>query len=194
MIITWLGQSCFKLQSGELVAVIDPFSKEIGLTPPRFRADLVLVTHGHYDHSNVETIGGEPFLISGPGEYEVKGVFVRGIETFHDKTRGEERGMNTVYKITIEDLNILHLGDFGDAFFVKCRIGGDGGKRRQRFKPRAGQDAVADPDRIKPLLFGADGQLDHPADVGAAVRGAHHGVARGNQVTEFESCAHDRAT
>lgn len=114
MIITWLGQSCFKLQSGELVAVIDPFSKEIGLTPPRFRADLTLVTHGHYDHSNAETLGGEPFLISGAGEYEVKGVYVRGLETFHDKSRGEERGMNTIYKITMEDLNILHLGDFGE--------------------------------------------------------------------------------
>lgn len=114
MIITWLGQSCFKLQSGELVAVIDPFSKEIGLTPPRFRTDLALVTHGHYDHSNAETLGGEPFLISGPGEYEVKGVYVRGIETFHDKSRGEERGMNTIYKIAMEDLNILHLGDFGE--------------------------------------------------------------------------------
>ena len=114
MIITWLGQSCFKLQSGELVVVIDPFSKEIGLTPPRFRADLALVTHGHHDHSNSETLGGEPFLISGPGEYEVKGVYARGIETFHDKSRGTERGMNTIYKITMEDLNILHLGDFGE--------------------------------------------------------------------------------
>lgn len=114
MIITWLGQSCFKLQSGESVIVIDPFSKDIGLTPPRFRADLALVTHGHYDHSNIETLGGEPFLISGPGEYEVKGVFVHGIETFHDKVQGEERGMNTIYKITVEDLRILHLGDFGE--------------------------------------------------------------------------------
>lgn len=94
--------------------VIDPFSKDIGLIPPRFRADLTLVTHGHYDHSNVATLGGEPFLISGPGEYEVKGVFVQGVETFHDKVKGEERGINTIYKITIEDLKILHLGDFGE--------------------------------------------------------------------------------
>lgn len=95
--------------------VTDPFSKEIGLTPPRFRADLTLVTHGHYDHSNAETLGGEPFLISGPGEYEVKGIYVRGIETFHDQSQGMERGLNTIYKITMEDLTILHLGDFGEA-------------------------------------------------------------------------------
>lgn len=114
MIITWLGQSCFKLQSGELVVVLDPFSKDIGLTPPRFRADLVLVSHDHYDHSNASALGGEPFLISGPGEYEVKGVYVHGVETFHDKVQGKERGMNTIYNIKMEDLSIVHLGDFGE--------------------------------------------------------------------------------
>ncbi len=114
MVISWLGQSCFKLQSGDLVIVIDPFSKEIGLTPPRFRSDLVLVTHPHYDHSNAESLTGEPFLISGPGEYEVKGVYVRGIQTYHDKTQGKERGLNTIYIIEAEDMRILHLGDFGE--------------------------------------------------------------------------------
>lgn len=114
MIITWLGQSCFKLQSGEMVLVIDPFSKDIGLTPPRFRADLALVSHTHYDHANAAALGGEPFLISGPGEYEVKGVYIHGVETFHDKVQGAERGLNTVYNIKMEDLAIVHLGDFGE--------------------------------------------------------------------------------
>lgn len=94
--------------------VIDPFSKDIGLTPPRFRTDLVLVSHDHYDHSNAAALGGEPFLISGPGEYEVKGIFVHGVETFHDKIQGGERGMNTIYNIKMEDLAIAHLGDFGE--------------------------------------------------------------------------------
>lgn len=114
MIITWLGHSCFRLQTGELIVVIDPFSKDIGLTPPRFRADLVLVSHDHYDHSNAAALGGEPFLISGPGEYEVKEVFVHGVETFHDKTQGGERGLNTIYSVKIEDLVVVHLGDFGE--------------------------------------------------------------------------------
>lgn len=114
MIITWYGQACFKIQSGELVIVIDPFSKEIGLTPPRFRADLVAITHQHYDHANAESLAGEPFLINGPGEYETKGVYVHGISTFHDTTQGQERGTNTLYKIEVEDLKILHMGDFGE--------------------------------------------------------------------------------
>lgn len=114
MVITWLGQACFKIQSGDLTLVIDPYSKEIGLTPPRFRADIVLVTHAHYDHSNAESLTGEPFVITGPGEYETKGVSVRGIETFHDASQGKERGMNTMFRIDIEDISILHMGDFGE--------------------------------------------------------------------------------
>lgn len=114
MVITWLGQACFKIQSGDLTLVIDPFSKDIGLTPPRFRADVVLVTHDHYDHANAESLTGEPFLIKGPGEYEVKNIYVRGIATFHDQVQGKERGMNTVYIIEVEGMRLAHLGDFGE--------------------------------------------------------------------------------
>ena len=114
MVITWYGQACFKIQSGERVLAIDPFSKEIGLTPPRFRADIALVTHAHYDHSNVETITGDPFVISSPGEYEVKETYIRGLETFHDAHDGKERGKNTIYMIEMEDIRILHMGDFGE--------------------------------------------------------------------------------
>ncbi|MFY9463327.1 MAG: MBL fold metallo-hydrolase [Candidatus Sungiibacteriota bacterium] len=114
MVITWYGQACFKIQSGDLVIAIDPFDKEIGFTPPRFRADVAMVTHGHHDHANLESLGGEPFAITGPGEYEVKGVLVRGIETFHDAARGRERGLNTIYVIEVEGVRILHMGDFGE--------------------------------------------------------------------------------
>ncbi|MDO8600586.1 MAG: MBL fold metallo-hydrolase [bacterium] len=114
MVITWYGQSCFKLQSGELVGVIDPFGKEIGLTPPRFRADFLLITHPHFDHANKDTIPESPFCIEGPGEYEVKGVTVRGIQTYHDASEGKERGLNTIYMIEMEGIKICHLGDFGE--------------------------------------------------------------------------------
>lgn len=125
MVIQWLGQSCFKIQSGDLVLVIDPYSKETGLTPPRFKTDIVLVSHGHFDHANPESLtgrsseqtsqsAGDPFLISGPGEYEVKDVYIQGIETFHDNVEGKEKGTNTIYRIELEGLKILHLGDFGE--------------------------------------------------------------------------------
>jgi len=114
MVITWYGQACLKIQSGDIVIAVDPFAKEIGLAPPRFRADLTLITHGHYDHSNAESLAGEPFLVSGPGEYEVKGVLVRGIETYHDRVGGAERGLNTIYKVEVEEMTLLHMGDFGE--------------------------------------------------------------------------------
>ena len=114
MVITWYGQACFKIQSGDLVIAIDPFATEIGFTPPRFKADVALVTHGHFDHANLETLAGEPFAITGPGEYEVKGIVVRGIETYHDASQGRERGLNTIYKIEVEGIKLLHLGDFGE--------------------------------------------------------------------------------
>jgi len=114
MVITWLGQACFKIQSGDQVVVIDPFSKEIGLTPPRFKSDVVLITHDHYDHANAETLAGEPFVVKTPGEYETGGIYVQGIETFHDNTHGKERGMNTIYKIEMEEIRVAHMGDFGE--------------------------------------------------------------------------------
>lgn len=114
MVITWYGQSCFKLQSGNTTGVIDPFSKEIGLTPPRFRADFVLVTHNHPNHANSDSIPEQPFLITGPGEYETKGIHIIGIETYHDAQSGKERGMNTVYIVEMEDIKLCHLGDYGE--------------------------------------------------------------------------------
>lgn len=94
--------------------VIDPYGKELGLTPPRFRADIALVTHGHFDHAHTESLSGNPFVISGPGEFEVKGISVIGIESFHDDEHGKKRGTNTIYKIIIEDLRLAHMGDFGE--------------------------------------------------------------------------------
>lgn len=115
MVITWYGQSCFKLQSGDKTLIIDPFSKSIGLTPPAVQADVVFVTHNHFDHNNIKTIKGDPFIINGPGEYELKGIKVLGIESFHDDEGGAKRGLNTLYLISMEDIRVLHLGDLGQS-------------------------------------------------------------------------------
>lgn len=117
--ITWAGQSCFQIsishgKDHSADIVIDPFDEKIGLKMPNFSADLLLVSHNHPDHSNVDHIKGKPFLIESPGEYEVGGVFVQGIPSFHDASEGKERGTNTIYVIEAEDMRFCHLGDFGE--------------------------------------------------------------------------------
>lgn len=115
MTITWYGHSCFKIAStgNQLTLVTDPFDKSIGLTPPRGNADIITVSHGHHDHSNVKTISGDPFVINDPGEYEIKGVTINGCYSFHDDKEGQERGANTIYLIKMDDIRICHLGDLG---------------------------------------------------------------------------------
>jgi len=113
MTINWFGQSCFRIDAKEGSILIDPFSKEIGLKPPKIKDDLVLVTHNHPDHNNLENLNPEAFVINTPGEYEKKGVAVRGITSFHDKSQGKERGPNTIYVIKAEDMVLCHLGDLG---------------------------------------------------------------------------------
>ena len=112
MTITWFGQSCFRIEAKEGSMLIDPF-KDIGLKPPKIKDDLVLVTHEHYDHNNVEDAPAETFIINTPGEYEKNGIAVLGIHSYHDKTEGKERGPNTIYLIKAEDMTVCHLGDLG---------------------------------------------------------------------------------
>ncbi len=113
MEITWYGQACFRLRSRGLSVVTDPYSPEIGLKLPRLTATVVTVSHEHDDHNYVDAVKGPPFLISGPGEYEIEGIFVIGVGTYHDAKQGQERGKNTAYLIEFEGLTICHLGDLG---------------------------------------------------------------------------------
>lgn len=116
--ITWSGQSCFQIsvsnsKDHSAQVVIDPFDEKTGLKVPNLSADVLLITHDHIDHNNKKSVKGAPFLIESPGEYEVKGVFIKGIPSFHDAEQGKERGKNTIYTIEAEDLKFCHLGDLG---------------------------------------------------------------------------------
>ena len=117
MIITWLGQACFKMQNkvgpDGVTIVTDPFDKTTGLKPPNFEADIVTVSHDHYDHNNIKTIRGNPFVINSAGEYEIKSVFIEGVESYHDEKQGNERGDNVIYRIDMDNISVTHLGDLG---------------------------------------------------------------------------------
>lgn len=122
MNILWFGQSCFRIEAKEGSILTDPFSKEIGLRPPKIKDNVVLVSHHHYDHDNVSEANSDTFIIDGPGEYEKQGISIRGIQSFHDKSGGKERGLNTIYVIKAEDVTVCHLGDFGQDKFEEHQL------------------------------------------------------------------------
>ncbi len=121
MEITYFGHSSFKLRGKTGTVVTDPFSNKIGLPFPSVSADIVTVSHSHYDHNATTQVKGtarraQPFVISYPGEYEVGGVSVFGLPTYHDNKNGAERGENTVFTIVVDEVKICHLGDLGHEF------------------------------------------------------------------------------
>ena len=107
MVITYYGAGCFKVQSGETVLAFNPPSKESEFKSPRFASDIVLVSSNHKDYNGWENIpgkteGGKPFVADGQGEYEISGIYIKGI--------GSNGHGNTVYSLTLEDISICHLG------------------------------------------------------------------------------------
>ncbi|MFC1920811.1 MBL fold metallo-hydrolase [Chloroflexota bacterium] len=113
MEITWLGHSCFRIKGSQATLITDPFSPDLGYSLGKQEARIVTVSHEHPGHSYVQGIKGEPQVIAGPGEYEISGVLIIGMRTFHDAEKGEKRGKNTVYLIQMDELSICHLGDLG---------------------------------------------------------------------------------
>ena len=112
MDVTWLGHGCFRLRGRSAAVVTDPYPPAIGLKLQRLDADLVTISHEHENHNYTQAVR-EAYEIRGPGEYEVAGVSVIGLPTFHDDEKGARYGRNTVYLFEIDDLRVCHLGDLG---------------------------------------------------------------------------------
>ena len=115
MDISWLGHSCFIIKGSNAVVITDPYSPDLGYTLGKPTARIITVSHQHSGHSSVQGIGGEPRLVTRPGEYEISDVLIIGVATFHDTDRGSERGENTVFVIEIDEISVCHLGDLGHA-------------------------------------------------------------------------------
>lgn len=115
MKISYLGHSCFKLTNTAGVALItDPY-KSVGYELPKnLKADIVTVSHDHFDHNGVDAVSGSPEWIQGEGTGECCGICLTGIKTWHDPEEGKLRGKNTVYKMEIDGLTLCHLGDIGE--------------------------------------------------------------------------------
>lgn len=118
MIITYHGHSCFKLKGKAGVAVCDPYSAAVGWPLPTLAADVVTSSHNHFDHAALDSIRptarrDKPFLITQAGEYEVGGISVFGVPTFHDDQQGVVRGSSIVFSLLVDGIRVCHLGDLG---------------------------------------------------------------------------------
>jgi hypothetical protein len=115
MIITYQGVEFFKVQFGDTILAFNPISKESKFKPTRFFADVALVSANHPDFNGVENLSynsKDPLVISGPGEYETKGVFIKG---FQSKTNyGKTEKINTVYTVVLEGMTLCFLGALSD--------------------------------------------------------------------------------
>ncbi len=115
MVINYLGGECFKIVQGDLTVAFNPPAKESALKVSKFGSDLVLVSLPHADFNGIEnaTFGERaPFLIAGPGEYEVHGVAIRG---FGVPTRYDGKDtVNTIYSAMFEGMNLCFLGAVSD--------------------------------------------------------------------------------
>ncbi len=118
MEITWYGHSCFRLtERGMATVVTDPFDDSIGYEPLKLKADIVTISHDAAGHNYIEAVKGTSHIIRGPGEYEIGGVFITGIQTDgHGKKVNGQRGTsavtrNTLYVFDYDGLTVVHLGD-----------------------------------------------------------------------------------
>lgn len=121
MEIQWFGHSCFRLSERGLATVVtDPFDSSIGYAVPKLKADIVTVSHDAPGHNNLSAVKGEARAISGPGEYEIGGVFVTGIalgEASQPDPKSAKAGgngrVNTLYVIDMDGMTVAHMGDLG---------------------------------------------------------------------------------
>src|SRR4030042_891485 len=116
MKLRWLGHSCFLITSEIGLRIItDPYNAVQGVKyePVKETADIVTMSHDHFDHNNISSVAGKPELIKGNGVKNIKGIQFRGIASYHDESGGKQRGVNSIFCFSIDGINICHLGDLG---------------------------------------------------------------------------------
>lgn len=115
MKIEYLGHSCFKLTESTGTSVIcDPYDEAVGYDLPEMSADAVTVSHHHYDHDAVKSVKGSPVIIDKECSYDLPGVEINAIKSFHDGEEGKLRGGNLIFKFRMDGIDVCHLGDLGE--------------------------------------------------------------------------------
>ena len=119
MKVKWYGHAAFLITSDNGTKIIlDPYESgayggQLSYGKIQDEADLVLTSHEHADHNDTKSLPGSPQIIKGSGTKTIKGISIKGIPTFHDPSKGSERGENTIFVLTVDEMKVCHLGDLG---------------------------------------------------------------------------------
>ena len=114
MKIRYLGHSCFEFtESTGTTIVTDPYG-DVGFSMPNTRAEAVTVSHSHFDHNNVKAVDGNPVIFDREGQYEIGGVEITAIKSYHDDENGKNRGETLIFKFRMDGVEVCHLGDLGE--------------------------------------------------------------------------------
>jgi L-ascorbate metabolism protein UlaG (beta-lactamase superfamily) len=116
MKVKYLGHSAFVITSDEGLRILtDPYARSSSLTYGEITesADIVTVSHEHFDHSNTAAVRGNPQVVKGAGRVVVRGIEFNGIASYHDEARGRMRGNNTIFCFDVDGMRVCHLGDLG---------------------------------------------------------------------------------
>ncbi len=141
MEITWFGLSCFRLtERGMATIVTDPYDHNTtGLEPLKLRGDIVTISHDAPGHNNAQAVKGRSHVLTGPGEYEIGGVFITGVQTNGHGKKSDDEPRNTLYVFDFDGVNVVHLGDLnripsqaeiealGNVHVALVPVGGGGG-------------------------------------------------------------------
>ena len=115
MDITFLDNSSFRFKGKAATVILDPYESLNGKKFPKQTADIVTVSHDHEGHNASFSVDGDPIVLTGPGEYEIKGTKIVGVPSFHDEKGGKSHGKNTIFNTKIDGLSVCHLGSFGQS-------------------------------------------------------------------------------
>ncbi|NIA09531.1 MAG: Zn-dependent hydrolase [Nitrospiraceae bacterium] len=111
--IRWHGHSCFEI-SNNVTIVTDPHDgSSIGIRPPNVRADIVLVSHDHYDHNKVKSVEKEGTVVVRDGSRDIDGIKIESFTEYHDTEEGKKRGKIKIFKFIVDGITFCHLSDLG---------------------------------------------------------------------------------
>lgn len=117
MKIFYLGHSCFLFETDKGVRLItDPYTRVGYELPKGLTANVVLTSHGHFDHNYTQAIQGDFVLLDKAGSYNVNGVKIEGFDSWHDPKQGALRGSNVIFNFTIDGITFCHFGDLGEGY------------------------------------------------------------------------------